>query len=542
MKNARWLFMVVLLMLCLTAPAFAKKDKDNDKQEGGDRKVEQREKRQKEMGQVNRPQQDTRKAGRNLGRDQGDRKARGDQFGRKDEGPPEPITTDMPRAKKGGRGEQGVRGHGEGNVPGARPSPRGGPGRMPGAESTPKHRRPRSLEFPPESRPSSQQPSKNPKNPYGLFGGRPGQDGQGQEVQMPRSPWGTAGRGRPSPQPQGPTKQQTVENPSPFTRRPAPETGWVGRPSEHGTRTKEVPNVAFRGHKDPRQIKVISRNAHERSVEEIRGNVATWNRGGEKSFDRRRLPKGTIFVEQEKNRHIRARYERVVEGFRVRPSNHFVFIPRPRYDSYYFGRHDGHRHFRHHRHHVTVVTVFYYPYYYSDPAWYGFYYPGYYPSVYSLWGWCPGWVRPRRVYYEPNDYIYRGSYYGSLDYRGMEQAISDINDAWINGDIGLINNHLTSKVDIRISFNGKYSYTASADDYYAMTTDAMANMASCSVSFNRPAWISSYEIFVTGRQVFVDPDNEEHILYLSYRLRKLGYDWYIVAFGSSNRRIPNPYR
>ncbi len=477
MKSVRWLVMVVLLMFCLTMPAFAgHKDREKDKQEGSDRKVDQR---KREM-EARRSRQDARPEIRYRETRREDR--------------PKDIRVESRRGSKDRRTEEKVR-----------------------PERRREEPRVRTEERKQQTRPTWERERRSePKRPEPVI-----ERERTRKVETSKQPRFERN-----------SERQTFERP------PTKERTREVRIERVHERPADYPRESVR--KNPRQVREISRDSRERSSKEIRGNVNSWNRESFDRSDRRRpdrdrvgnpIPKGAIFIERE-NRHDR----------RVRPSNHFVFVPRARYENDYFDRHDGHRYFRRHHHHETVVTVFYYPYYYSDPDWYGFYHPGYYPSVYALWGWSPGWIPPRRVYYEPADYFYRGSYYGSLDYRGAEQAIADINDGWINGDIDLINRHLTNRVDIRISFNGRYSYTASTSDYYAMTADAMASMTSCSVSFSRPAWISSYEIFVTGRQVFTDPDNEEHILYISYRLRKLGYNWYIVAFGSSNRAIRNPYR
>ena len=52
------------------------------------------------------------------------------------------------------------------------------------------------------------------------------------------------------------------------------------------------------------------------------------------------------------------------------------------------------------------------------------------------------------------------------------------------------------------------------------------------MDFGSPIWISSQEVFYTGRQVFDDPDGERHTVYVSFRFRKLGADWYLVGLGA----------
>ncbi len=62
------------------------------------------------------------------------------------------------------------------------------------------------------------------------------------------------------------------------------------------------------------------------------------------------------------------------------------------------------------------------------------------------------------------------------------------------------------------------------------------------LDFDRPIWLSTHEFFVTGRHVFYDPAGVRNTVYVSYRLRLLGGEWYIVAVGSSLEPIRHKYR
>ncbi len=226
------------------------------------------------------------------------------------------------------------------------------------------------------------------------------------------------------------------------------------------------------------------------------------------------------------------------------PRHDFLFVPRTTFFVGFFDLDDGFFGFEHHRHHSFVSVSLFFPFYFSDPYWVAFNYPGFYPSVYSMYGWCPGWVYPDRVYYDPDDYVYRPVTYRPgiyLDVDGQQRAINDLRHAWIEDDPALFSSHLTDQIDVRIYFNGEYSYTSSADDYYAMTADTMSTTQTTSMDFGDPVWISSNEVFYTGHQTFTDPDGNQHELYVSYRFRKLGSDWYIVAFGSSPNPIQSHY-
>ncbi len=234
------------------------------------------------------------------------------------------------------------------------------------------------------------------------------------------------------------------------------------------------------------------------------------------------------------------------------PSSTYVFVPRSRSDyweGYWDGFGDGYRVARHHRRHRTMIANFFYGYYFSDPAWAGFYHPGYYASIYHYWGWCPGWVQPGRVYYDPVDYIHlagsraaRGRGAGpGIDYVGAERAILAVRRAWRASDIGSVARHLSDQVDIHIHFDGEYTYTISAEDFYAMTADMMATTQTVEMQFADPVWLSTHEVIYTGSQSFYDPDGDLQAVYVSYRLRQLSSGWDIVAIGSSLEPIEHGY-
>jgi len=255
------------------------------------------------------------------------------------------------------------------------------------------------------------------------------------------------------------------------------------------------------------------------------------------------IPSGATIINQTTNNIVVNNFTRITNVV-GRPTNSFLFVPRTTFVGGFFGAGDGFSAFRHRHHHSLVVISFFYPFYFSDPSFLGFYYPGYYPSVYSLWGWCPGWVYPDRVYYNPYAYAppapYSGGY--ALDTAGAERAINDMRHAWLEGDIKALSAHLTDQLDIQVYFDGKYSYTASMKDYYAMTADTMGTTQTVSMDFGDPVWVSSNEVFYAGQQVFNDPDGAEHTVYVSYRLRKLGSDWYVVGVGSGTKPIESAYK
>jgi len=314
--------------------------------------------------------------------------------------------------------------------------------------------------------------------------------------------------------------------------------------------TRRIPPASFRGPQAGRKAVTITPQVRQRGVQQLNGwikqmNSAATPRGGHPTHDwiGNPIPVGArVFGPSsfaETNRH----YGTITRVF-GHPRHDYVVLPRTSFYAGYFDQDDGFYGFHHHGHRSFISITLFYPFYFSQPDWYAFNYPGFYPSVYSLYGWSPGWVYPDRVYYQ-DEYTYTPAPYRSgrqLDVAGQGRAINDIGQAWMADDPALFSAHLTDQTDIRIYFNGKYSYTCSTADFYAMTADAMTTTESDSVDFGDPVWISRREVFYSGRQVFNDPDGSQRDLYISYRLRKLGSDWYIVAFGSSPDPIQHQYR
>jgi hypothetical protein len=314
--------------------------------------------------------------------------------------------------------------------------------------------------------------------------------------------------------------------------------------------TRKVPSAAFRGPQAERKIVAITPQVHQSGVQQLNSWVKQQNsspagRGGRPTHDwiGNTIPAGARMLGPSSFRQTNRNYARIANVF-GEPRHDYMVLPRTTFYAGFFGQDDGFFGFQHYGHQSAISISLFYPFYFSQPTWYAFNYPGFYPSVYSMYGWSPGWVYPDRVYSQPADYVYAPVSYQpgiQLDVAGQERAIADIRQAWTDGDPTLFSAHLTNQIDVRVYFNGTYSYTSSTDDYYAMTADAMSTTQSASVDFGDPVWISSSEVFYAGHQVFSDPDGTQRDLYISYRLRKLGSDWYIVAFGSSTDPIQSQY-
>ncbi len=326
-----------------------------------------------------------------------------------------------------------------------------------------------------------------------------------------------------------------------------------------GNRLHRVPEADFQGPEADRRVRLVRPGDRTRMETRLRDRIREQNRLHQRP--ERALPSHDTVgnaISADVALLVRDNISRVSIGYgRVRrhfgaPTHHYLVAPRSRADywhGYWDGYADGYHAGRHYWHGSRFVVTFYYGYYWSDPYWCAFYYPGYYPAIYHYWGWSPGWVYPSRAYYVPVEYVYVPTtayrYYPStyhVDEAAARAATDDIRRAWFESEISALAYHLTDRVDIRVYFDGEYEYTTTTEDYYAMTVDAMATTHTVALDLDRPIWLSTHEFFVAGRHVFYDPLDKRQTVYVSYRLRNLGGEWYIVAVGSSLEPIRHKYR
>lgn len=353
---------------------------------------------------------------------------------------------------------------------------------------------------------------------------------------------------RPADRPQAERRSSIGDRPSPY-QRPAPredsrrpQSGLISRPGPRPEDNRPAPAVSR-----PEPARNAFRSRPDAQAGRTPERLQSWLREHNSAPARARpghdvignpLPSGARTLAYDSLRRL-SPHHRIWE--QCGPPRHtYTVLPRTHlYPSYYTER-DGHSAYRRYRHHDVVVISFYYPYYYSDPGWFAFYHPGYYPSVFAFYGFCPPWVYRDRCYYDPYYSAPRVTYYEPLDRRGVDETLRDLEDAWRLGDMDLMARHLDDSLDIRVSFNGKYAYTTSTDDFYAMQADVLGTSRTVSMRFDEPVWMSSHDVAVNARQVFEDPDGGQNTVYVQYRLQKRGPDWFIAGFGSSPDPLPRP--
>jgi hypothetical protein len=295
------------------------------------------------------------------------------------------------------------------------------------------------------------------------------------------------------------------------------------------------PGRDYRGPGSGDTLRVLDPAARQQSQMNLRNWVRQHNNETASGNLEKTIPIKGTWINRDKAQGIGANYDRIRSSLGD-PHNAFGFRHHREGDFGHFGlrhRFDGDD-----DDDDFVVLNCFFPYYLGDPYATGFY-SNYYPSVYDYWGWSPDYINPNRVYYDQAALMYDNpGLYGTttaydIDTDGADQAIADIRQAWLDGNINAFGAHLDDQLDINIYFDGDYSYSTSSSDYYSMTADAMATTKTISLDFDRPAPIGNDEISVRGKQVFTGPENDRHTLYVSYQLRLVGNDWYIVSFDSS---------
>jgi hypothetical protein len=140
---------------------------------------------------------------------------------------------------------------------------------------------------------------------------------------------------------------------------------------------------------------------------------------------------------------------------------------------------------------------FFRPYFHDGYAYYPHYAPSFsfsivYYSPYYCYDVCPPWIYRQHCYYAPPPIVIvdrpiyivadddDGDYYlSSSAWRrdsDFQRTIDDIEDAFRNGDIELLAEHVSNSTKIAIYNSEKYEYSLDGNDYLDMTRDALKSM------------------------------------------------------------------
>ncbi len=185
------------------------------------------------------------------------------------------------------------------------------------------------------------------------------------------------------------------------------------------------------------------------------------------------------------------------------------------------------------------------------PARYGFWCWNYDPlftrrSVYFHFGWYPYvqvarvWIAPYVVFeYYPTPVVIRtGGYYLSDNgNQALDNALSDIRDAWMDSRLDLLSNHVEEDESVAVLLDGSYDYSLEPDDYVQMTSDAMEQMQTASFTWTtvRHRRDGAYTAF--GKHVYYDADNRQKTVYVSYTLQWEGGAYWITEVGSGVKAL-----
>lgn len=187
-----------------------------------------------------------------------------------------------------------------------------------------------------------------------------------------------------------------------------------------------------------------------------------------------------------------------------------------------------------------------------------FYYPGYsYGFNFGYWGfdycgaYCayspfyyyglPYVYAPRAVvvdvpvytYREVPDYSYGSGYYLSQgSYSGLDAAMADIRNGWINGDPNLLLKHIGAGTQVAIYLDNNYAYSLSGSDYRDMVSDAVRNIRTINFTINNVEQRSDGAYTVTATHEFYDVNNQRKVVDVDYTLAQQGGSWVITSAGS----------
>lgn len=184
-----------------------------------------------------------------------------------------------------------------------------------------------------------------------------------------------------------------------------------------------------------------------------------------------------------------------------------------------------------------------YQYYYTYPEPYRVVY-----APYWYYDPCPPFVVVYRVVYLPPrshtvlvevPLQMESSYY--LERRipdERQQLLSDLRAAWILRDPSFIERHVRPNSYIAIYLDGQYAYSLPAEDYLAMTHDAIRAVKTEQIRFDRITKRGETQIVVRGEHQYLDEaTGVRRVVYIQYTFERVDGRWYLIEAGSSAKRL-----
>jgi hypothetical protein len=184
---------------------------------------------------------------------------------------------------------------------------------------------------------------------------------------------------------------------------------------------------------------------------------------------------------------------------------------------------------------------------------YGYYYiyPEPYRVVYAPYWYydpCPPFVTVYRVVYLPPrphtilvevPIVVETPYY--LERRppdSQQQLLSDLRAAWMLRDPSYLTRYIRPESYIAIYLDGQYAYSLPAQDYIAMTRDAIRAVRTEQIRFYRIAKRGDTQLVVRGEHQYIDDaTGVRRLVYIQYTFEQVDGRWYLIEAGSSANRL-----
>jgi hypothetical protein len=116
----------------------------------------------------------------------------------------------------------------------------------------------------------------------------------------------------------------------------------------------------------------------------------------------------------------------------------------------------------------------------------------------------------------------------------LDDTLSDIRKAWIDGRPDLIKDHVNSSGEIAILLDGSYDYSVNPDDYMQMTSDAIDQMQTVSFTWQSVRRRSDGDYTAYAKHTYRDDSGDRKTVYVSYTLERDGGEYVIDEVGSSS--------
>ena len=114
----------------------------------------------------------------------------------------------------------------------------------------------------------------------------------------------------------------------------------------------------------------------------------------------------------------------------------------------------------------------------------------------------------------------------------VQQAVTDIENAWKNSNIQLLAQYVNKDAPIAVYLRGHYRYSLRPGDYLDLTRDAFRSSHTLMFKLNQTILKDKGIYLITGFHVFLDHKGVQRKVYVSYVLKQAGKQLYIIQLGA----------